>query len=107
MATKTITTYEHSCDLCGAEHDEDELAHLYGEPDTRPTQGPYRSHPRADICADCQSRPLSELLEYFARDRQPSAAAPPVITHYRAVTAEPTAGRERLPGLRKPGKLAG
>jgi uncharacterized protein YijF (DUF1287 family) len=66
MATRTETVYHHSCDLCGNERDQDELSHLWGP---TPRHG---QRPEIDICADCQHRPVSELLTWFARQQEPA-----------------------------------
>ena len=53
MATKTHTTYEHSCDICGEVRDRDELRHLYGPP---PARAPLTRGKEADISAASASR---------------------------------------------------
>ena len=67
MATKSITTYEHTCDLCGAKHDEDDLVSVHA----RDTRSPHLAgqNLKADICKDCQAKPISELLAWFAEQR--------------------------------------
>jgi hypothetical protein len=62
LATQTITTKHHSCDLCGQEHQENELAHLYG-----PGAFPNREGTRIDICANCQTRPIAEVVALVAQ----------------------------------------
>jgi hypothetical protein len=60
MATSKETIYTHTCDLCGSVRDEAELAHLWnGEQMSRNVR-------RADICPDCRSRPVSEVLGFLA-----------------------------------------
>lgn len=62
MATKTIRTYEHSCDLCGLECNEDELAQLFG-----PVTFPSRQGQRLDVCGNCRTRPIADALAFLAR----------------------------------------
>lgn len=71
MSTKTITTYEHSCDLCATVCDESDLAKVYGEPDRRPG---VSAAPRVDICTGCRTRPVSDLLDYLARPAERTLA---------------------------------
>ena len=61
MATRTITTHEHDCDLCGHPREARELAHLYGAPERSPYSGP-----RLDICEECQTRPIADVLVLLA-----------------------------------------
>jgi hypothetical protein len=70
MATTSTTTYTHTCDLCGAERDKAELAHLYGK--AGGAMGRIDQGPQADICADCRSRPVGDVLDFLA------TGAPPV-----------------------------
>ena len=70
MATTSETTYTHTCDFCGAEHDKDDLAHLYGAPDPA---APMRPGDRADICPACRSRPAGEVLDFLAGKRKQPA----------------------------------
>lgn len=65
MATKTITSYEHTCDLCGAQHAQEELTKLYG-PSRQRGVGGTNHHDEADICTGCQAKPISELVTWFA-----------------------------------------
>jgi hypothetical protein len=62
LATRTITTKQHNCDLCGGERQEDGLAHLYGAP-----AWPSREGPRVDICGECQARPVADVLALLAK----------------------------------------
>jgi hypothetical protein len=89
LATQTITTKRHSCDLCGQERQEDEFAHLYG-----PTAFPSREGPRVDICGDCQARPIAEVLALVAK--AVNAVRVRVLS-----PAEVERSSEELAGLRK------
>jgi hypothetical protein len=63
MATTSETTYTHTCDLCGKQKDQDELTQLYGKPDQ--SRGPVTIHPKIDICADCGTRPVADVIAWF------------------------------------------
>ena len=63
MATKTETIYHHTCDLCGAEKDEKDLRQLWGREARQPG---ISRRPKADICTDCQGRPVSDVIEFLA-----------------------------------------
>jgi hypothetical protein len=62
MAKKTITTYEHSCDLCGKIQEEAELASLWA-PSPRPAAS--QMYDQLDICAECRKLPIDVALEFF------------------------------------------
>lgn len=67
MATTTETIYHHTCDLCGAEKDEPELASVFSGLQMNGVAGVHinsRSK-QADICTACRSRPVSDLLAFF------------------------------------------
>jgi len=55
MATTTKTVTYFSCDLCGTDHDEDDLVRLYG-----PLQSGRRV--QVDVCLSCRERPIAELI---------------------------------------------
>jgi NAD-dependent SIR2 family protein deacetylase len=69
VATRTETVYHFSCDLCGNERDERELAHLWG-PD--PKAG---KRPQIDVCPSCQDRPVAEVLAWFREQEESGGAA--------------------------------
>ena len=60
MATRTKTVTYYSCDICGTDYDEEDLARVYD---------PQRSGKRAevDICYVCKQRPIADLLECIAK----------------------------------------
>jgi hypothetical protein len=64
MATKTITTYEHTCDLCGDPRDKAELAQLYAKR-AQPI-GAHYLYDQVDICEECRARPVSDVLDRLA-----------------------------------------
>jgi hypothetical protein len=59
MATKRTVTETHTCDMCGAERPREALITLSG-PASRTTS--------ADVCPECQSRPISEFLAVLRRN---------------------------------------
>jgi hypothetical protein len=94
MATRTITTNEHSCDLCGQPREEHELAHLYGPPERAPYSGP-----RLDICGECRVRPIADILSLLA-DRANTIHAGGAANNGHERTPEEVAEiRERLARL--------
>jgi hypothetical protein len=64
MATHTETTFTYTCDLCGEQQDKDDLRQLHGEPVPRGV-GAADKTPQADICPDCASRPVSDVLAFL------------------------------------------
>jgi hypothetical protein len=72
MATRTETIYTHTCDLCGTERDKDELRHLSGDERAQDIYNPGRA--RIDICGQCLSRPVSDVLEFLDRARADAEA---------------------------------
>ena len=69
MAVRTETVSYQSCDLCGEDHDEDDLTRLYG-----PQQA--RQRPQIDICQACQQRPIAEVIKWMRRKLEASAPTP-------------------------------
>lgn len=65
MATTSETIYTHTCDLCGAAHEKPELTKLYG-PEHGDRFPPAAVKPVIDICPDCHSRPVSDVLKFLA-----------------------------------------
>lgn len=83
MATETITTYRHTCDMCGAEYDETKLAKLAAVDGAEIRRGPSVSARNysvpgtpviCDVCPPCQAKPISELLAWL--DKAAGADAP-------------------------------
>jgi hypothetical protein len=68
VATRAETIYHHTCDLCGRERAEDQLAYLWGP---HPTAG---KRPQIDICQECRRRPVAAVLAWF--DREGSSTKP-------------------------------
>ena len=67
MATKTEIIHTYLCDLCGGEHEKDDLERLYGKQgrtisDDDPT--------RFDICSQCQDKPVREVISLLEQRRQ-------------------------------------
>ena len=73
MATTSRTIYTHTCDLCGAEKERDELTRLVPIPISEGDGVEYWSTaavgPPGDVCVACQQRPITELIA-FVRDRK-------------------------------------
>jgi len=68
MATTRKTVYTHTCDLCGEVQDEEDLRHLYGEVPSRQRGVAFNrqsARPKADICDECQARPVSEVFAFL------------------------------------------
>jgi len=66
MATVSKTTYTHTCDLCGTEHRREELRRfgLFPVVEGAPTPGVTGAGAtRCDVCVDCRSRPIGDMLE--------------------------------------------
>jgi hypothetical protein len=62
MATKSETTYTHTCDLCGQVKDDYQLRHLYDKPSTMPSTMPKK----VDICQDCSAtKEIDHVFAYF------------------------------------------
>lgn len=45
----------YTCDMCGSARDEQNLVRVYGKPEGTQI-------PSIDICADCQDRPIKDLV---------------------------------------------
>jgi hypothetical protein len=81
MATKTITTYEHTCDLCGKTTDKAELRSVCKaeSPSANGHLQYMNVKAAADVCAACQDKPISDLIAALDADaerrHQPSFAA--------------------------------
>jgi len=59
MATKVTKTETHVCDMCGEERLKENLIKLSaGSPGSS-----------VDVCSDCQSRPISDLIAVAGRGR--------------------------------------
>jgi hypothetical protein len=68
MSSKTATVF--ICDLCGRERDPSQLRRLR----TDKVRGEVMRTRGADVCDDCQARPIGELLEYFGKMEAASAS---------------------------------
>lgn len=77
MAKKTITTYEHSCDLCGKIQDEVELASLWGP---APDPHPHHMYDQVDICVECRNRPVDDVLEFFRKKADEAKGVKPFVS---------------------------
>jgi hypothetical protein len=80
MATKSKTTYIHTCDLCGTEHSRRDLRRFGLVAIRDAIQGPRRPEiegPHCDVCPACQQRPIADLLARLeGRETQPSQPGP-------------------------------
>jgi hypothetical protein len=63
-----VVSFAHTCDLCGKPCQAGQLTHLYGEPVFRAGFGAL-TRPRVDVCADCQVRPVREVVGLLATAR--------------------------------------
>jgi hypothetical protein len=88
VATRAETIYHHTCDLCGREWNEDELAHLWG-PHVKAGQ-----RPQIDICPECQRKPVAAALAWL--DREGDSTKP---RSFKPARQQPSAtARSRSPG---------
>jgi hypothetical protein len=64
MATTHETIYTHTCDLCGTEKPEAELAHMFS---AAPSFTQRVSPKQVDVCADCAAtRPIADAVAFLA-----------------------------------------
>jgi hypothetical protein len=65
MATASKTTYTHTCDVCGTEHESKDLRRFGLTPvDANPYRMDLkiRNNKTCDVCRDCQSKPVADIL---------------------------------------------
>ena len=64
MSSKSQTTWTYYCDLCGEERAKDTLVTVYDSPMPWGTYSQQQQH--ADVCDQCRSKPIANLLGYLA-----------------------------------------
>lgn len=65
MSTKTIVSQTHSCDLCGARKNKEDLTAFTQRRRAAISAFHDNSYALVDVCDECMSRPISELAEAF------------------------------------------
>ena len=70
MAVRTKTVTYHSCDLCGTDCDDGDLARLYGP------QRAAGKRAQIDICLTCTQRPVADVIEWIRHREQETALRP-------------------------------
>lgn len=67
MSSKETATSAHFCDLCGEQREEDEPTSLY---DKDQVPFPASRSMQADVCTECQKRPIADVLSCLEQLRK-------------------------------------